>query len=67
MILTRQHVRTGSQAQATQDMTSDLNTRVLQEISNLEERYRHSEEELRSANSELRRQLAEQSKEAREA
>lgn len=48
-------------------MTSDLNTRVLQEISNLEERYRHNEEELRSANSELRRQLAEQSKEAREA
>ena len=41
------------------DTRADLNTRVLEEMQNLEERYRQNEDELRRANKELRRDLAE--------
>lgn len=48
-------------------MTETLNTKVLEEMENLENRYRQSEQELRHASQNVRRQLQDAQKGEREA
>lgn len=63
----RQHVRNYSQDEKTLKTKETLNTKVIEEIENMEDQFRQAEDQLRETNQDLRKQLQEANKSARDA